>query len=88
VFGTIAAESKRLINETYTAFVQSFMPNIPRPDVDGLRSLAPRSSSTRSAWARTRARACRDVRSLSGVRTLARYRFPRVWALPRRGDAY
>ncbi|MFC5180976.1 ATP-binding cassette domain-containing protein [Actinomadura harenae] len=40
VFGTIAAESQRLINETYTAFVQSFMPNIPRPDVDGLRNLS------------------------------------------------
>ncbi|MEV4256440.1 excinuclease ABC subunit UvrA [Spirillospora sp. NPDC049652] len=40
VFGTIAAESQRLINETYTAFVQSYMPNIPRPDVDGLRNLS------------------------------------------------
>ncbi|GLZ33734.1 excinuclease ABC subunit A [Lentzea sp. NBRC 105346] len=40
VFGTIAAESQRLINETYTAFLQSFMPNIGRPDVDGLRNLS------------------------------------------------
>jgi ABC-type glutathione transport system ATPase component len=32
VFGTIAAESQRLINETYTAFIQSFMPNLGRPD--------------------------------------------------------
>jgi excinuclease UvrABC ATPase subunit len=39
VFGTIAAESQRLINETYTAFVQSFMPNVGRPDVDTLRNL-------------------------------------------------
>jgi excinuclease UvrABC ATPase subunit len=39
VFGTIAAESRRLINETYTAFVQSFMPNLARPDVDVLRNL-------------------------------------------------
>ncbi|WP_027343962.1 ATP-binding cassette domain-containing protein [Hamadaea tsunoensis] len=40
VFGTIAAESQRLINETYTAFVQLFMPNIPRPDVEELRNLS------------------------------------------------
>ncbi len=40
VFGTIAAESKRLINETYTAFVQSFMPSQGRPDVDALRNLS------------------------------------------------
>jgi excinuclease UvrABC ATPase subunit len=40
VFGTIAAESQRLINETYTAFIQSFMPNLGRPDVDALRNLS------------------------------------------------
>ncbi|MBW5480533.1 ATP-binding cassette domain-containing protein [Streptomyces bambusae] len=40
VFGTIAAESQRLINETYTAFVQSFMPSPGRPDVDGLHNLS------------------------------------------------
>ena len=40
VFGTIAAESQRLINETYTAFVQSFMPSLGRPDVDGLTGLS------------------------------------------------
>ena len=34
VFGTIAAESQRLINETYSAFVQGFMPNLARPDVE------------------------------------------------------
>jgi excinuclease UvrABC ATPase subunit len=34
VFDTIAAESRRLINETYSAFVQGFMPTLPRPDVD------------------------------------------------------
>ena len=34
VFSTIAAESQRLINETYSAFVQGFMPTQPRPDVD------------------------------------------------------
>jgi excinuclease UvrABC ATPase subunit len=40
VFGTIAAESQRLINETYSAFLQSFMPPLGRPDVDQLRNLS------------------------------------------------
>jgi excinuclease UvrABC ATPase subunit len=39
VFGTIAAESQRLINETYSAFVQGFMPTLARPDVDMLDGL-------------------------------------------------
>jgi excinuclease UvrABC ATPase subunit len=39
VFATIAAESQRLINETYSAFVQGFMPNLARPDVDLLDGL-------------------------------------------------
>jgi excinuclease UvrABC ATPase subunit len=39
VFGTIAAESQRLINETYSAFVQGFMPSMDRPDVDVLEGL-------------------------------------------------
>ncbi len=39
VFATIAAESQRLINETYSAFVQGFMPTLPRPDVDVLEGL-------------------------------------------------
>ncbi len=39
VFGTIAAESQRLINETYSAFVQGFMPTLARPDVDVLQGL-------------------------------------------------
>src|SRR5687767_15911648 len=39
VFGTIAAESQRLINETYSAFVQGFMPSMARPDVDVLDGL-------------------------------------------------
>ena len=40
VFETIAAESRRLINETYTAFVQSFMGTPARPDVDSLENLS------------------------------------------------
>ncbi len=39
VFGTIAAESQRLINETYSTFVQGFMPTLGRPDVDVLDGL-------------------------------------------------
>ncbi|XBO45719.1 excinuclease ABC subunit UvrA [Pedococcus sp. KACC 23699] len=39
VFGTIAAESQRMINETYSTFVQGFMPNLARPDVDVLDGL-------------------------------------------------
>ena len=39
VFGTIAAESQRMINETYSAFVQGFMPSLARPDVDLLENL-------------------------------------------------
>jgi excinuclease UvrABC ATPase subunit len=39
VFGTVAAESQRLINETYSAFVQGFMPTLGRPEVDVLEGL-------------------------------------------------
>jgi len=39
VFGTIAAESQRMINETYSAFLQGFMPSLARPDVDVLEGL-------------------------------------------------
>src|SRR5687767_3870683 len=39
VFDTIAAESQRLINETYSAFVQGFMPTLARPEVDLLEGL-------------------------------------------------
>ncbi|GAA1620725.1 ATP-binding cassette domain-containing protein [Actinoplanes couchii] len=40
VFGTIAAESQRMINETYSAFLQSFMGSPARPDVDALHNLS------------------------------------------------
>jgi len=39
VFGTIAAESQRMINETYSSFVQGFMPSLARPEVDALSGL-------------------------------------------------
>ncbi|SPT54008.1 Excinuclease ABC subunit A [Actinomyces bovis] len=41
VFSTIAAESRRLINETYPSFVQGFMPSTAHPDVDSLEGLTP-----------------------------------------------
>src|SRR5690606_5574197 len=41
VFATLAAESQRLMNETYSTFVQGFMPTLPRPDVDVLEGLTP-----------------------------------------------
>ena len=41
VFDTIAAESQRMINETYSAFVQAFMPTLSRPEVDVLDGLTP-----------------------------------------------
>jgi len=41
VFATIAAESQRMINETYSAFVQGFMPTLARPEVDVLEGLTP-----------------------------------------------
>ncbi|GAA1314724.1 ATP-binding cassette domain-containing protein [Brachybacterium tyrofermentans] len=39
VFGTIAAESQRMINETYSSFIQGFMASLARPDVDDLQGL-------------------------------------------------
>ncbi|MFE6992129.1 excinuclease ABC subunit UvrA, partial [Streptomyces pharetrae] len=39
VFGTIAAESQRMINETYSSFVQTLMPSLARPEVDVLEGL-------------------------------------------------
>ncbi len=41
VFGTIANESQRLINETYPTFVQQFMGQLSRPDVDALENVSP-----------------------------------------------
>ncbi|RNE48490.1 ATP-binding cassette domain-containing protein [Corynebacterium alimapuense] len=58
VFDTIAAESQRLINETYSAFVQGFMPTLARPDVDHLAGIStaiivdqePMGANTRSTF--------------------------------------
>lgn len=62
VFGTIAAESQRLINETYSAFVQGFMPSLARPDVDVLDGLT-------TAISVDQERMGGDVRSTVGTAT-------------------
>src|SRR2546421_6665233 len=62
VFDTIAAESQRLINETYSAFVQGFMPTLARPDVDVLEGLT-------TAISVDQERMGGDVRSTVGTAT-------------------
>jgi excinuclease UvrABC ATPase subunit len=62
VFGTIAAESQRLINETYSAFVQGFMPTLARPEVDVLEGLT-------TAISVDQQRLGGDVRSTVGTAT-------------------
>jgi excinuclease UvrABC ATPase subunit len=62
VFDTIAAESQRLINETYSAFVQGFMPTLARPEVDVLEGLT-------TAIAVDQQRMGGDVRSTVGTAT-------------------
>src|SRR6201995_3306859 len=75
VFGTIAAESQRMINETYSAFVQGFMPTQARPDVDVLDGLT-------TAIIVDQERMGGDVRSTVGtvtdVNTLLRILFSRL----------
>src|SRR5215207_5761399 len=56
VFDTIAAESQRLINETYSAFLQGFMPNLDRPEVDLLEGLTTAIIVDQERMARTPAR--------------------------------
>ncbi len=62
VFDTIAAESQRMINETFPAFVQGFMPSLPRPDVDVLEGLT-------TAIIISQERMGGDVRSTVGTAT-------------------
>ena len=62
VFDTIAAESQRMINETYSAFVQGFMPTLARPDVDVLDGLT-------TAIIVSQERMGGDVRSTVGTAT-------------------
>src|SRR5258708_3071036 len=76
VFDTIAAESQRLINETYSAFVQGFMPTLARPDVDVLEGLT-------TAIIVGQERMGADARSTVGTATDAnanlRILFMRLW---------
>ncbi|MCH8569878.1 excinuclease ABC subunit UvrA [Nesterenkonia sp. AY15] len=75
VFGTIAAESQRMINETYSAFLQGFMPSLNRPDVEDLQGLT-------AAIVVNQERLGANIRSTVGtvtdVSTLLRILFSRI----------
>src|SRR5919109_2171479 len=73
VFETIAAESQRLINETYSAFVQGFMPTLGRPDVDVLEGLT-------TAIIVDQQRMGADVRSTVGTATDANAMLRVLWS--------
>ncbi len=73
VFGTIAAESQRLINETYSTFVQGFMPSMARPDVDVLEGLT-------TAILVDQERMGGDVRSTVGTATDAHAMLRVLWS--------
>src|SRR6202046_1648306 len=81
VFGTIAAESQRLINETYSAFVQGFMPTLARPEVDVVDGLT-------TAIVVDQQRIGADPRSTVGTATdanaMLRILFSRLGAPPHR----
>jgi len=81
VFDTVAAESQRLINETYSSFVQGFMPSMARPDVVGLEGVTAAIVVDQSALGR-------NVRSTVGTATdvtpMLRVLFSRI-AEPRAG---
>jgi excinuclease ABC A subunit len=79
VFGTIAAESQRLINETYSAFVQGFMPSLSRPEVDVLDGLT-------TAIIVDQERMGADPRSTVGTATDAYAMLRILWS--RLGDPY
>jgi excinuclease ABC A subunit len=73
VFGTIAAESQRLINETYSAFVQGFMPTLARPEVDVLEGLT-------TAIIVDQQRPVADARSTVGTATDANAMLRILWS--------
>ncbi|ADB32614.1 ABC transporter related protein [Kribbella flavida DSM 17836] len=79
VFDTIAAESQRLINETYTAFVQNFMPSLSRPDVDALRNL---SAAIIVDQERIGANARSTVGTATDAHTMLRILFSRIGTPP------
>ncbi|MDX2377475.1 excinuclease ABC subunit UvrA [Microbacterium sp. LRZ72] len=75
VFGTIAAESQRLINETYSTFVQQFMGQLSRPDVDALENL---SATIRVDQERMGANARSTVGTATDVHAMLRMLFSRL----------
>ena len=81
VFDTIAAESRRLINETYSAFLQNFMPHYGRPDVDTVENLSAAivvDQARMGANARSTVGTATDVASLLRI-LWSRLGEPRVW---------
>ncbi|ACU37423.1 ATP-binding cassette domain-containing protein [Actinosynnema mirum] len=83
VFGTVAAESQRLINETYSAFVQGFMPTVGRPEVDSLRNL---SAAIVVDQERMGANARSTVGTATDAHTMLRILFSRL-GVPRIGTS-
>ncbi|MGW5156671.1 ATP-binding cassette domain-containing protein [Nonomuraea wenchangensis] len=83
VFDTIAAESRRLIDETYSAFVQGFMPSQARPDVDALHNL---SAAIIVDQERMGANARSTVGTATDAHTMLRIIFSRV-GVPHVGSA-
>src|SRR5665648_411062 len=75
VFDTIAAESQRLINETYSAFVQGFMPSMARPEVDLLAGLTTAISIDQE---RMGANARSTVGTVTDVNAMLRVLFSRL----------
>lgn len=75
VYGTIAAESQRLINETYPTFVQQFMGELSRPDVDALENL---SATIRVDQERMAANARSTVGTATDVHAMLRVLFSRL----------
>ncbi|MFG6402262.1 MULTISPECIES: ATP-binding cassette domain-containing protein [unclassified Microbacterium] len=75
VFGTIAAESQRLINETYPTFVQQFMGQLSRPEVDALENL---SATIRVDQERMGANARSTVGTATDVHAMLRILFSRL----------
>ena len=85
VFDTIAAESRRLINETYSAFVQGFMPHYGRPDVDTVENLSAAIVVDQARMgnnARSTVGTATDVHSLLRI-LYSRFGEPRVFPAPR-----
>ena len=83
VFGTVAAESRRLIDETYSTFVQGFMPSLPRPDVDELDGL---TAAILVGQERMGANARSTLGTVTDANAMLRTLFSRV-ATPRIGGA-